>query len=253
MAWKSPPHREWVWRVNITSHYWCWSKSSKPVKNWNMSKVKRKWPVRGERPEVREGQRRNGKLQGFRVFLELPYHMPVLRACLTIDHLFFSWDVSGELENIVSTLWTPGRAVLQNSHLFQCMRHLAAATPPGPPSTFTFQSQTIWNQPGSHYLVKLHCHISKWETITLDIRTGICFSPGWGSHSDHTVITAPFQCPAQHSPPLLGNQQWQQTRTRTIWEHEIERRKGSFKAPSIRGRKGESLNRSREAILEVIV
>lgn len=172
---------------------------------------------------------------------------------LTIHHLFFSWDVSGELENIVSTLWTPGRAVLQSSHLFQRMRHLAAATPPGPPSTFTFQSQTICNQPGSHYLVKLHCHISKWETITLDIRRGICFSPGWGSYSDHTIIIVPFQCPAQHFPALLGNRQWQQTRTRTVWGMKLKVGGGDSRHHQSLGRKKSQWILSHEAILEVIV
>lgn len=65
--------------------------------------------------------------------------------------------------------------------------------------------------------------------------------------------SAPSQCPAQHSPPLLGNWQWQPTRTRTTWDHEIEQGRVWFKAPLILGRKGESMNRSNEAILEVII
>lgn len=60
--------------------------------------------MQGERLGVKRGQRRKGELQGFRVFLELPYHISALMVYLTIDHLFFSEFVSGELENIVRTL-----------------------------------------------------------------------------------------------------------------------------------------------------
>lgn len=76
------------------------------MKNWSVSKVRREKENdgQGERPGVREGQRRKGKLQGFRVFRELPYHIPALMAYLTVDHLFFSGFVSSELENIVRTL-----------------------------------------------------------------------------------------------------------------------------------------------------
>lgn len=196
---------------------------------------------------------KKGKPQGFGVFLELPYRVPVLLAYLTIDHLCFSWDVSGQLEKIVSTLWTPGRDVLQNSHLFQSMRHLAAATPPGPPSTFTFQSQTIWNQPGSHYLVKLRCHISKWETITLDIRPGICFSSGWHSYSDHTVIMLlpnVQRCLLLLSWATDGDSRPGQE---PLGSMKLNGGGGWFKAPLILGRKGESMNISNEAILEVII
>lgn len=71
-----------------------------------------------------------------------------------------------------------------------CTHHVAAATPPGPPSTRTFQARTIWNQPGNHHLLELHCHISKWKLITLNTRPRICFSFGRGSYSGSTVTNA---------------------------------------------------------------
>lgn len=193
----------------------------------------------GKAEEKREAPR-------FQVFLELPYHIPVFMAYLKIDHLFFRY-VSRVLENIVRTLWTPGKDVLQNSHLFQSLRHLAAATPPGPPSILTFQSQAIWNQAGNHYLVKLHCHISKWESMTLEIRPEICFFSGWGSSANHTVIillsNVLLRALMELGPVAPGQELFWSMKWKAEW----------FKAPGILRGKQESVNLRNKATLEGII
>lgn len=161
------------------------------------------------------------------------------------------------LENIVRTLWTPGKDVLQNSHVFQSVCHLLAATPAGLPSTLTFRSQTIWNQPGNHYLIKLHCHISKWETMTLEIRPEICFSSGWGSYANHTVIM--LLSNVQYSILLLSVMEMGPVAPgqEPFWSMKLKAVGGGrgawFKAPLILGRRGESMNIRNEAILKGII
>lgn len=59
--------------------------------------------IRGKTGSKRRTEKKR-KLQGFGVFLELPYHVPALLAYLAIGHLCFSWDVSNQLEKIVRTL-----------------------------------------------------------------------------------------------------------------------------------------------------